>query len=62
MKKVIYIYWAQKFIHICKCGGTSISKESNLSEYHLNRNYKNNENYINKHVSLFFFFYTCIFI
>lgn len=35
-----------KFIHIGKCGGTTISKESNLSQYHLNRNYKNNENYI----------------
>lgn len=35
-----------KFIHIGKCAGTSIIKQINLEQYHLQRNYKNNENYI----------------
>ena len=34
------------FIHIGKCGGTTMINQTNLVEYHLQRNYKNNENYI----------------
>ena len=35
-----------KFIHIGKCCGTTIVKQTNLLQYHIKRNYKNNENYI----------------
>ena len=35
-----------KFIHIGKCGGTTIFKQSNLQQYHLTRQYKDNEKYI----------------
>lgn len=35
-----------KFIHIGKCAGTSIKEKLNIPEYHLNRNYKKDENYI----------------
>ena len=35
-----------KFIHIGKCGGTNVCNQTNLVQYHLQRNYKNNENYI----------------
>ena len=35
-----------KFIHIGKCGGTTVVNETKLEEYHLQRNYKNNENFI----------------
>lgn len=36
-----------QFIHIGKCGGTSVCHNFNLPEYHLERNYMpNNENYI----------------
>ena len=38
------------FIHIGKCGGTTIRttivEDYNFVKYHLQRNYKNNENYI----------------
>ncbi len=35
-----------KIIHIGKCGGTTIVENFNLNQYHLERNYANNENYI----------------
>ncbi len=35
-----------RFIHIGKCGGTTIVNNFDLIQYHLNRNYLNDENYI----------------
>ena len=56
-----------KFIHIGKCGGTTIKKYFNLDEYHLNLNYSNNEYYViwirnplNRFVSAFNFSFSLI--
>jgi len=45
-KKTIHNVNNLKFIHIGKCGGTTIVKQSNLEQYHLQRHYKDNEKYI----------------
>lgn len=56
-----------KFIHIGKCGGTTIIEQSDLKEYHHKRNYKNNEKYffwlrnpIARFVSAFYMSYNII--
>ena len=35
-----------RFIHIGKCGGTTIVENFKLTQYHINNNYSNDENYI----------------
>jgi hypothetical protein len=58
-----------KLIHIGKCGGSTIRKlvKNKVSQYHLNRNYKDNENYIiwlrnpiKRFVSAFYYQYDLI--
>lgn len=56
-----------KFIHIGKCGGTTISNHFKLEEYHIKKNYSDNENYIiwirnplKRFVSAFYFSYDII--
>jgi hypothetical protein len=56
-----------RFIHIGKCGGTTIVKNFDLINYHLNKNYSNDENYIiwirhplKRFVSAFNFSYSVI--
>jgi hypothetical protein len=56
-----------KLIHIGKCGGTFVQHNFNLKQYHLSRDYKNNEKYIiwirnpiSRFVSAFWFSYNII--
>jgi len=44
--KYLYDTTNLTFIHIGKCGGTTIVENFKLKQYHLNRNYLNNEKYI----------------
>jgi hypothetical protein len=65
----LYFLNNMKFIHIGKCGGTTINKIFNFwrIQYHHHRNYKENENYIiwlrnpiHRFVSAFYFQYDLI--
>jgi hypothetical protein len=44
--KYLYNTIKLRLIHIGKCGGTTIVTNFHLIQYHLNRNYSNDENYI----------------